>query len=101
MLPLIASGADRNRFLGRVCAKCRLEKWERDPRDENLPCSCEGKRNFLLIRWYRRVYTIGECCIRCGIAWWWMDEPGAELHWITEGIASVKRPAPPKSGEVN
>jgi len=94
MLPLIVEADGRSRFAGRVCATCRKEDWYSDPRDGNLECSCStvdaSPTDSLFIRWYHRVYYVGSACIRCGIASWRMDKSGAELHFITEGIATVR-----------
>jgi hypothetical protein len=88
LLPLVFEG-DRARLGGRVCATCRNVVWGNDMRDSDVPCCCEGRMDMVSIRWYHRLYAVGEGCLRCSRLLWWMDEPGAKLHSITEGIANV------------
>jgi len=82
MLPLIFSGRDRDRFAGRVCATCREVTFIDDERDAELECCCSSP-DLVCVRWYNVRYGIGSGCIRDRRINWLMDEPGAELHYVT------------------
>lgn len=79
---------DRKRFGGFVCPSCREERFVADERDKNLVCTC-GSMVPVCIRWYRRMHHVGLGCQLHQRIEWDMDRPGAELHSVTSGIATV------------
>lgn len=88
LLPLVFSDGWKDRFGGRVCATCREEDWLADERDQDLACRC-AEPDAVSIRWMGRRYFVGEGCLNCRLISWRMDEPSAELHYITDGIANT------------